>query len=464
LPSSLIIFTCFTFKVIGIKNGKDEENLLFGSPVCWGGGQCAAGVQCKAGSNNDVSNSTHQCYASGGRIHSHVFCGMQLDIFLKEDTHLLGTTLQTGVALREDSSNEMHAICFACKQSLTNEDDDEANNEDDQRDVRGGTANINKDEDVSHQYAQRGKGKYHLPDSGSDGDGNDKEDEDTSDNSDDDKRADDKSADDESANVDEDDGKDEDNDKDEDNKEDEDADSDDDDKDEDVSQQLLFQQSQQSPVRGKDINAIKQHQQRGGKMHLQRAVGNSNKDDSNSNNNNNNDNNDNNNLTGDDNDDDNEDVSQHQQRGKNKNHVGGKQVGKMQKFIQGLPEEKHLRLTVSHKSPPKSCRLSIKLRKPMNHNDWEGRGKILQASIGKKMSKQVALKQADNIDGVFVQILPLLQLHSTNYSLIEMPDTKAISCNMSNFQLARIICESPQDNMLVKLRKEIENSLPSVLD
>ncbi len=119
-------------------------------------------------------------------------------------------------------------------------------------------------------------------------------------------------------------------------------------------------------------------------MHLQRAVGNSNKDDSNSNNNNNNNDNDNNNINDDDNDNDDEDVSQHQQRGKNKNHAGGKQVGKMQKFIQkGLLEEKHLRLTVSHKSPPKSCCLSIKLRKPMNHNDWEGRGKILQASIEK---------------------------------------------------------------------------------
>jgi hypothetical protein len=185
---------------------------------------------------------------------------MQLHIFLKEKTHLFGTTLQTGVTLREDSSNETRAICFTCKQSLTNEDEDKADNKDDQRDIRGGTANIDEDEDVSHQYAQRGKGKYCLPDGGSNGDGNDEEDEDTSDNSDNDERADDESADNESANLDEDNGKDEDNDKDEDNKEDEDADSDDDDKDEDVSQQLLFQQSQQSPVRGKDINAIKQHQ------------------------------------------------------------------------------------------------------------------------------------------------------------------------------------------------------------
>ena len=120
--------------------------------------QCAAGDQCTAGLNNDVSNSTHRCYACGGRIHSHVFC-RQLDIFLKENTHLLGTTLQiqTGVTLREDSSNETCAICFTCKQSLTNEDEDKADNKDDQCDVRGGTANINKDEDVSHQYAQRGK-------------------------------------------------------------------------------------------------------------------------------------------------------------------------------------------------------------------------------------------------------------------------------------------------------------------
>jgi hypothetical protein len=56
---------------------------------------------------------------------------MQLDFFLKENTHLLGTTLQTGVTLREDSSNEMRAICFTCKQSLTNEDDDKAINKDD---------------------------------------------------------------------------------------------------------------------------------------------------------------------------------------------------------------------------------------------------------------------------------------------------------------------------------------------
>jgi hypothetical protein len=81
------------------------------------------------------------------------------------------------------------------------------------------------------------------------------------------------------------------------------------------------------------------------------------------------------------------------------------------------------------------------------------------------MLKQAAdLKPAENINGVVVWILPLLQLHSTNYSLMEMPDTKAISCNMCNFQLAQIICKSPQDNMLVKLRKEIENSLLSVLD
>jgi hypothetical protein len=46
-----------------------------------------------------------------------------------------------------------------------------------------------------------------------------------------------------------------------------------------------------------------------------------------------------------------------------------------------------------------------------------------------------------------------------------MPDTKAISCNMRNFQLARIICESKEDNMLVKLRTEDTNpELPSVLD
>jgi RIO-like serine/threonine protein kinase len=44
-----------------------------------------------------------------------------------------------------------------------------------------------------------------------------------------------------------------------------------------------------------------------------------------------------------------------------------------------------------------------------------------------------------------------------------MPDTKAISCNMRNFQLARIICESEEDNILAKLRKEGEK-VPSVLD
>ncbi len=66
-------------------------------------------------------------------------------------------------------------------------------------------------------------------------------------------------------------------------------------------------------------------------MYLQRAVGNSNEDDSNSDDNNNNNDNDNNDDNDDNDDDDDKDVSQHQQRGENKNHAGGKQVGKMQK-------------------------------------------------------------------------------------------------------------------------------------
>jgi hypothetical protein len=35
---------------------------------------------------------------------------------------------------------------------------------------------------------------------------------------------------------------------------------------------------------------------------------------------------------------------------------------------------------------------------------------------------------------------------------------------MRNFQLAQIICESDEDSMLVKLRKEVEKKVPSVLD
>ena len=66
-----------------------------------------------------------------------------------------------------------------------------------------------------------------------------------------------------------------------------------------------------------------------------------------------------------------------------------------------------------------------------------------------------------------VRILPLLQLHSTTTKNEQIqksiPDTKSISCNMRNFQLARITCESQEDNLLVKLRKETANQ-QSVLE
>ena len=73
---------------------------------------------------------------------------------------------------------------------------------------------------------------------------------------------------------------------------------------------------------------------------------------------------------------------------------------------------------------------------------------------------------------VLARILPLLQLHSTTTKNEQtlmpdqksIPDTKSISCNMRNFQLARITCESQEDNLLVKLRKEGANQGTSVLD
>ena len=74
---------------------------------------CAAGDQCKATSDIDLSKSTHHCYICKGRVHSHLFCGMQLSEFLSANTHLIGTTL-SGVELVEDDSNELRTICYTC--------------------------------------------------------------------------------------------------------------------------------------------------------------------------------------------------------------------------------------------------------------------------------------------------------------------------------------------------------------
>ena len=102
-----------------------------------------------------------------------------------------------------------------------------------------------------------------------------------------------------------------------------------------------------------------------------------------------------------------------------------------------------------------------------------GKGKITIRTYVKKRNndrdnaeKKSGLPYA-NTKRVPVRILPLLQLHSTTTKNEQIqksiPDTKSISCNMRNFQLARITCESQEDNLLVKLRKETANQ-QSVLE
>ena len=75
--------------------------------------RCAAGDLCTAPQQNDVSQSTHRCYICKGKIHSHLFCGKQLNVFLSENEYFIGKTL-SGVELVEDESNETRTICHTC--------------------------------------------------------------------------------------------------------------------------------------------------------------------------------------------------------------------------------------------------------------------------------------------------------------------------------------------------------------
>jgi hypothetical protein len=115
---------------------------------------CAARNQCQAPSGTDISSSTHNCYSCGLRIHSHFFCGEQLDEFLRKHPNILGTKLRNGNFLSEDSSNETRTICFTCISHLVEGDN---SNEVGEEQRRGKRFRQSHDEVVEERRGAGGK-------------------------------------------------------------------------------------------------------------------------------------------------------------------------------------------------------------------------------------------------------------------------------------------------------------------